>query len=207
MKYQTAGLSVCLNSRKLEAQFKAVPLGIKQKNYSWQYSRTLSGFLFLIGGDGKLSKRDEFGLNPRQRAFADEYIINKGNAYQAAIKAGYSEKYAKNADQFLLENSGISKYLKTRTIPILEKRWKRGDEVLEEIAKLAFRETQVTIFKKIDNQSGEVIEDVTIERIPKDEDSLKALELLGKYHKLFTDKVEAEVSGTVVFANETDIPD
>ena len=47
----------------------------------------------MFGGDGKLSKRDEFGLKPRQRAFADEYIINKGNAYQAAIKAGYSEKY------------------------------------------------------------------------------------------------------------------
>ena len=89
----------------------------------------------------------------------------------------------------------------------MEKRWKRGDEVLEEIAKLAFREKQVTVFKKIDNQNGEVIEDVTIERIPKDEDSLKALELLGKYHRLFTDRVEAEVSGTVVFANEADIPD
>ena len=126
---------------------------------------------------------------------------------RATMSKHYFFQTAKNADQFLLENSGISKYLKTRTIPILEKRWERGDEVLEEIAKLAFRETQVTIFKKIDNQSGEVIEDVTIERIPKDEDSLKALELLGKYHKLFTDKVEAEVSGTVVFANETDIPD
>lgn len=167
----------------------------------------MSALFVMQGGDGKLSKRDEFGLNPRQRAFADEYIINKGNAYQAAIKAGYSEKYAKNADQFLLENSGISKYLKLRTAPILEKRWKKGDEVLEEIAKLAFREKQVTIFKKIDNQSGEIVEDVTIERVPKDEDSLKALELLGKYHKLFTDKVEAEVSGTVVFANETDISD
>ena len=79
--------------------------------------------------------------------------------------------------------------------------------MLEEIAKLAFREKQVTIFKKIDNQSGEVIEDVTIERIPKDEDSLKALELLGKYHKLFTDKQEVEVQGTVVFANEDEISD
>ena len=67
-------------------------------------------FFIMFGGDGKLSKRDEFGLKPRQRAFADEYIINKGNAYQAAIKAGYSEKYAKNADQFLLENSGISSF-------------------------------------------------------------------------------------------------
>ena len=40
-----------------------------------------------------------------------------------------------------------------------------------------------------------------------DEDSLKALELLGKYHKLFTDKQEVEVQGTVVFANEDDIAD
>ena len=156
----------------------------------------------MFGGDGKLSKRDEFGLKPRQRAFADEYIINKGNAYQAAIKAGYSEKYAKNADQFLLENRGISNYLKLRTAPILEKRWEKGDEVLEEIAKLAFREKRESIFKKIDNQSGEVIEDVTIERTPKDEDSLKALELLGKYHKLFTDKQGVELQGAVVFEDD-----
>ena len=149
-----------------------------------------------------MSKRDEFGLNPQQRAFADEYIINKGNAYQAAIKAGYSEAYAKNADQFLLENRGISNYLKLRTAPILEKRWEKGDEVLEEIAKLAFREKRESVFKKIDNKTGEVIEDVTIERTPKDEESLKALELLGKYLKLFTDKQEVELQGAVVFEDD-----
>lgn len=156
----------------------------------------------MVGGDGKLSKRDEFGLKPKQRAFADEYIINKGNAYQAAIKAGYSENYAKNADQFLLENSGISNYLKMRTEPILEKRWEKGDEVLEEIAKYAFKEKRESVFKKIDNQTGEVIEDVTIERTPKDEESLKALELLGKYLKLFTDKQEVELQGAVVFEDD-----
>ena len=162
---------------------------------------------YLFGGDGKLSKRDEFGLEPQQRAFADEYIINNGNAYQAAIKAGYSEAYAKNATKKLLENGGISNYIKMRTEPILEKRWEKVDEVLEEIAKLAFREKRESVFKKIDNQTGEVIEDVTIERTPKDEESLKALELLGKYLKLFTDKQEVEVQGTVVFANEDDIAD
>lgn len=149
-----------------------------------------------------MSKRDEFGLEPQQRAFADEYIINNGNAYQAAIKAGYSESYAKNATKKLLENGGISNYLKLRTEPILEKRWEKVDEVLEEIAKLAFREKRESIFKKIDNLSGEVIEDVTIERTPKDEDSLKALELLGKYLKLFTDKQEVELQGAVVFEDD-----
>ena len=38
-------------------------------------------------------------------------------------------------------------------------------------------------------------------------DRIKAAELIGKRHRLWTDKVEAEVSGTVVFANEADIPD
>ena len=159
-------------------------------------------FFIMFGGGGKLSKRDEFGLNPQQRAFADEYIINKGNAYQAAIKAGYSESYAKNADKKLLENGGISNYLKLRTAPILEKRWEKVDEVLEEIAKYAFKEKRESIFKKIDNQTGEVIEDVTIERTPKDEESLKALELLGKYLKLFTDKQEVELQGAVVFEDD-----
>ena len=149
-----------------------------------------------------MSKRDEFGLEPQQRAFADEYIINKGNAYQAAIKAGYSEAYAKNATKKLLENGGISNYLKMRTAPVLEKRWEKVDEVLEEIAKTAFREKRESIFKKIDNLTGEVIEDVTIERTPKDEDSLKALELLGKYLKLFTDKQEVELQGAVVFEDD-----
>ena len=33
-------------------------------------------------------------LNIKQKAFAD-YFIETGNAYQSAIKAGYSENYAK----------------------------------------------------------------------------------------------------------------
>ena len=38
-------------------------------------------------------------------------------------------------------------------------------------------------------------------------DRIKAAELLGKRHRLWTDKVEADIFGTVVFANESDIPD
>ena len=42
-------------------------------------------------------------LKPQEQLFATEYIANKGNAYQAAIKAGYSERTAKHAYQWLLE--------------------------------------------------------------------------------------------------------
>ena len=45
-------------------------------------------------------------LNVKQQTFVDEYI-KSGNAYQSAIKAGYSEKYAKARSHKLLENVGI----------------------------------------------------------------------------------------------------
>lgn len=38
-------------------------------------------------------------LTPKQKAFADEYIKNGGNASDAARKAGYSEKTAYSMGQ------------------------------------------------------------------------------------------------------------
>ncbi|KAB1954470.1 terminase small subunit [Lactiplantibacillus plantarum] len=48
-------------------------------------------------------------LTPKQRKFANEFI-KTNNAYQSAIKAGYSKAYAKNAGKFLLENIGMANY-------------------------------------------------------------------------------------------------
>ena len=45
-------------------------------------------------------------LNERQRRFVDEYVLD-GNAMQAAIRAGYSEAYAKSQSYKLLEHVGI----------------------------------------------------------------------------------------------------
>lgn len=51
-------------------------------------------------------------MNPKQKLFCEYYCGEYfGNAYQAAIAAGYSPKYAKNAGQFLLDNKGIQKYI------------------------------------------------------------------------------------------------
>ncbi|WP_413813412.1 terminase small subunit [Lactiplantibacillus plantarum] len=53
-------------------------------------------------------------LTPKQRKFANEFI-KTNNAYQSAIKAGYSKAYAKNAGKFLLENIGIKNYIQQKT--------------------------------------------------------------------------------------------
>ena len=42
-------------------------------------------------------------MNLKERAFVNEYIINGGNAYQAALKAGYARSTAKNAADWLNE--------------------------------------------------------------------------------------------------------
>ena len=41
------------------------------------------------------------GLSIREQAFMHEYIKNKGNAYQAALLAGYSETTARKAGEWL----------------------------------------------------------------------------------------------------------
>nr|DAQ50869.1 MAG TPA: terminase large subunit [Caudoviricetes sp.] len=50
-------------------------------------------------------------LTPKQKAFADEYIKNGGNASDAARKAGYSNGIIRNATKKLLEKGCISVYI------------------------------------------------------------------------------------------------
>ena len=52
-------------------------------------------------------------LTLKQQRFADEYIIC-GNATEAAIKAGYSSKYANTNASKLLQNTTIKSYLDER---------------------------------------------------------------------------------------------
>lgn len=68
-------------------------------------------------------------LTPKQKAFADNYIIS-GNATEAYRKAGYSPKYADTNASKLLENTRISDYIKQRTEPESEKRIATGDDVM-----------------------------------------------------------------------------
>ena len=50
-------------------------------------------------------------LTPKQKAFADEYVKNGGNATQAAKVAGYSDNTAINATKDILEKPCVSAYI------------------------------------------------------------------------------------------------
>ncbi|MCY7171771.1 terminase small subunit [Streptococcus gallolyticus subsp. gallolyticus] len=140
-------------------------------------------------------------LNERQRRFADEYIIS-GNAYQSAQKAGYSERYAKADSHKLLENTGIKTYISERLADLQSKKVADQQEVLEYLTSvMRGEETEQTIIGV--GELGQELTDIEVSA----KDRIKAAELLGKRYRLWTDKVEAEVQGTVVFANEDDIAD
>lgn len=69
-------------------------------------------------------------INIRQKAFADEWL-KCGNATEAAIKAGYSKKYAgTNADK-LLKNTKIATYITERQKQIEDSRIADVSEVLQ----------------------------------------------------------------------------
>ena len=69
-------------------------------------------------------------LNERQKAFAD-YYIQTGNATEAAIKAGYSEKTAYSIGNENLKKPEISAYIGERMAEQGERRVADANEVIE----------------------------------------------------------------------------
>ncbi|WP_125447504.1 terminase small subunit [Streptococcus cristatus] len=140
-------------------------------------------------------------LTLKQQRFADEYIIS-GNATKSAIKAGYSSKYANTNASKLLQNTAIKIYIDERLEQLASKKIATQEEVLSYLTSVMRGETQEQTLCSIGELGQEII-DIDVGA----KDRIKAAELLGKRHRLWTDKVEVDVTGTVVFANESDIPD
>ena len=137
----------------------------------------------------------------KQQRFADEYIIS-GNATGAAVKAGYSSKYANTNASKLLQNTAIKSYIDERLAQLASEKIATQEEVLSYLTSVMRGEMQEQTLISI-GDLGQTITDIDVGA----KDRIKAAELLGKRHRLWTDKVEADISGTVVFANESDIPD
>lgn len=159
-------------------------------------------------------------LNKRQRTFAEAYAIpgteRHGNAYKSALYAGYSEKTALASGKRLLENAGISEHIRGIEQKIFDENIMSGKEVLYRLTRTAraeHTEIEVMITKTGEykenpiNGKMQLVYDENIQlvpRPPKVSDQNKALELLGKYHKLFTDKVVTESTERIQIVNDLD---
>ena len=138
-------------------------------------------------------------LTLKQKKFADEYIIS-GNAYQSAIKAGYSENYAKGNINKLLENVGVKTYIQKRLKELDDKKIADQKEVLERLTKFGRREEFESVVVMVDKAkfdgNGKFVgieKTAEIVKIPTpSKDTIKALELLGKRYRIFSEKSEVE---------------
>lgn len=112
-------------------------------------------------------------LTAKQRLFADEYI-KSGNAMHSAIKAGYSEKYAKAGSAKMLENVGIKSYIDTKMAEIESHKIADAKEVLQYLTRVLRGEEKEEI---PDNVNGG-----TIERLPLIKDrTVAAREIMKRY--------------------------
>lgn len=74
-------------------------------------------------------------LSAKQQRFVDEYLVDL-NAAQAAIRAGYSEKAARQQGQRLLTKADIQQVLKERQRQRSEQTQITGARVVQELARL-----------------------------------------------------------------------
>jgi phage terminase small subunit len=131
-------------------------------------------------------------LSLKQQRFADEYIIS-GNATQAAVKAGYSSKYANTNASKLLQNTTIKSYIDERLAQLASNKVATQEEVLTYLTSVMRGETQEQTLCSIGELGQEVI-DIDVGA----KDRIKAAELLGKRFRMWTEKVETDITQAVV---------
>ena len=153
---------------------------------SLKVRRIVSCLFIMLGGDGKLSK-----LTLKQKRFADEYIIS-ANATAAAIKAGYSKKTARSIGQENLTKPDIKAYIDERLEKLESEKIATQEEVLQYLTSIMRGDQQEKTLISV-GEFGQKIVDIDVGA----KDRIKAAELLGKRYRLFTDKVEMDVSSDV----------
>lgn len=135
-------------------------------------------------------------LNEKQKAFAN-YYIESLNAYESAIRAGYSEAYAKSQSYKLLENVGIKSYIDERMESKDNYRIASQDEILQILTDIARGITEEEIV-----QFSQLGEELRTTRKPTIKDRMKASELLGKRYRMFTDKTELEIKEPITIIDD-----
>ena len=116
--------------------------------------------------------KDKSKLNIRQKKFA-EYYVESGNVSQGAVKAGYSEKFAKSKSYLLLDNPLVVEYIQELSEEMQDKRIMSAKERQAVLSDIARNKSHM-------EETGDII---------------KAIDTLNKMTGEYLNKVE--VSGTI----------
>lgn len=140
-------------------------------------------------------------MTPRQQKFCDEYLIS-GNATEAAIKAGYSRKTAKQTGSENLAKPDLRAYIDEQLAKIHSAKIADAEEVMKYLTSVMRGEHTEQVLKLV----GEGVQTVTDIDVSAKE-RLKAAELIGKRYGLFTDKVGLEGAVPVIIMGDDQLED
>jgi len=148
-------------------------------------------------------------LTPKQAIFAAEYLIDS-NATRAAIAAGFAQAGAHVRGARLLKNAKVAAAIADAKARVAQKYEVSIERTVSTLAKVAYHD----LAEMVDEDGvvlpvqrmGEAIRTViaglevettdgpgrvrTVTQKVKIADRIRALELLGKYQKIFTDRIE-----------------
>lgn len=158
-------------------------------------------------------------LTPKQSKFVAEYLANGMNATKAAISAGYSASSAEVEGSRLLRNAKVAAAVAKKTEKHMAQLDYGVDKTLEYIARMAFFDPKdlfeddgsLKQIKDIPEEARTVIAGLEVSEIcdaatgeqkhaigllkkVKLSDRKAALDMLMRYHSLYKDKVEVNVS-------------
>lgn len=154
----------------------------------------------------KMTKRQRTMATALQRArFAAEFCVDF-NGTQAAIRAGYSAKSAYGQACRLLKDEEVQRLILEGQQRAIARTEITQDRILQGAANIAFgklrdlfdERSMLLGVKDLADEAAEQVAGIEILRRPQGDyvhkvrlnSRLGALELLGRYHKMWTDKVE-----------------
>lgn len=127
--------------------------------------------------------------NEKHKVFADEYLIdlNQTRAYKVAYPRVTKDTTAATNGGRLLRNAEVKTYIDEQLEKMRSERVADAQEVLEYLTSvMRGEEKEETLIGRGEGEQG--ITDIEVSA----KDRIKAAELIGKRHSLFTEKVELE---------------
>lgn len=140
-------------------------------------------------------------MTEKQKRFCDEYLIDC-NATQAAIRAGYSTKTAKQIGQNLLTFVDLKAYIDERLKQMHSEKTADAQEVLEYLTAVMRGEHKEQAMQFV-GDGVQKIADIDVSA----RERLKAAELIGKRYGLFKDNIDLGGAVPVVISGSDELED
>ena len=150
-------------------------------------------------------------LNAKQERFVAEYVANP-NASEAARRAGYSQKTAYSIGQRLLKHVEVKAAIDAGLQQLHSRIELSAERTRQEIARVAYGDIRKLVddagnlrpLQDLDDHTAATVASVEVrtERDPEDEskvttvtkvktwDKMRALDMAGRYHGMFKDRIE-----------------